>query len=193
MLVLFKQMYNDGKIRDQQKHGLVVCIPKKTVPTQPADYRRITLLNTDYKILARIIANRLRPILCELLHPSQHCGVVGRGIFDAVATIRYSIAHAEMKHVPLCILSLDFTEAFDRIAHRYLFRLLMKYGFSTKFITLIENMYKHAHSSIHINGHTTGPIPIQCSVRQGCPMSILLFALSLNPLLALLDQKITGI
>jgi len=46
MLALFNQMYNNSKIRDQQKHGLVVCIPKKTVPTQPADYRPITLLNT---------------------------------------------------------------------------------------------------------------------------------------------------
>jgi hypothetical protein len=170
-----------------------VCIPKKTVPTQPADYRPVTLLNTDYKILACIIVNRLRPILDELLHPSQHCGVAGRGIFDAVGTIRDSIAYSEMSHVPLCILSLDFTKAFDRIAHRYLFRLLTKYGFSTKFIALIENMYNHAHSLIHINGHTMGPIPIQCSVRQGCLMSMLLFALCLNPLLTLLDQKITGI
>ena len=137
--------------------------------------------------------NRLRPILDKLLHRSQHCGVAGRGIFDAVAMIRDSIAYAEMSHVPLCILCLDFTEAFDRIAHRYLFRLLTKCGFSTKFIALIENMYNHAHSSIHINGHTTGPILIQCSVRQGCPMSMLLFALLLNPLLTLLDQKIMGI
>jgi len=193
MLALFNQMYNEGIIRDQQKHGLVVCIPKKTVPTQAAGYRPITLLNTDCKILACIIANRLRPILDELLHPSQHCGVAGRGIFEAVATIRDSIAYAEMPHVPLCILSLDFTEAFETITHMYLFRLLTKYGFSTKFTALIENMYNHAHSSIYINGHTTGPIPIQCFVRHGCLMSLLLFALSLNPLLTLRDQKITGI
>jgi len=74
-----------------------------------------------------------------------------------------------------------------------IFKLLSKYGFSTKFVALIENMYNHAHLSIHINGHTTGPIPIQCSVRQGCPMSMLLFALSLNTLLTPLDQKIAGI
>jgi hypothetical protein len=119
MLALFNQMYNDGIEQYQQKRGLVVCIPKKTVPTQPADYRPITFLNTEYKILARIIANRLRTILEELLHPSQHCGVASRGIFEAVATIRDSIAYAELSHVPLCILYLDFTQAFDRIAHKY--------------------------------------------------------------------------
>jgi len=110
-----------------------------------------------------------------------------------VATIRDAIAYAEMSHAPQCIISLDFTKAFDRFADRYLSRLLTEYGFGTKFIALIENMFDKAFSSIHINGHTTGPIPIRCSVRQGFPMIMLLFALYLNPLLTLLDQRITGI
>jgi hypothetical protein len=80
MLLMFNQMYSTGIIRDQQKHGIVVCIPKTTTPKTPADYRPITLLNTDYKILARTVANRLRPILAELLHPSQHGEREGGGI-----------------------------------------------------------------------------------------------------------------
>jgi hypothetical protein len=95
MLALFSQMYIDGKIREQ-KHGLVVCIPKNTAPTKPVEYRPNTLLNTNYKILAHIIANRLRPILAELLHPRQHCGVPGSGIFDVVAMIRDAIVYEEM-------------------------------------------------------------------------------------------------
>jgi len=74
MLVLFKQMYRDCKILEQQKQGTVVCIPKTLGPSTPADYRPITLLNTDYKILARIIGNHLRPLLSELLHTSKYCG-----------------------------------------------------------------------------------------------------------------------
>ena len=109
-----------------------------------------------------------------------------------MATIRDAIAYAEMSHAPQCIISLDFTKAFDRIADRYLARLLTGYGFSTKFIALKENMFDKAFSSIHINGHTTEPIPIRCSVRQGFPMSMLLFALCLNPLLKLLDQRLPG-
>jgi len=92
MLIMFNLMYSTGNIREQQKHVIVVCIPKTTAPKTPADYRPITLLNTDYKILGRIVASRLRPILTELLHPSQHGGVQGGGIFDAVATVRDAIA-----------------------------------------------------------------------------------------------------
>jgi hypothetical protein len=94
MLDLINQMYMGGRITEQQKQGIVVCITKTSAPTIPVDYRLITLLKTDYKILARLIANRLRPTLSELLHPSQYCGVPGT-IFDAVATIRDAIAYAE--------------------------------------------------------------------------------------------------
>jgi hypothetical protein len=165
-------MYSTGNIREQHKHGIEVCIPKTTAPTTPADYGPTTLLNTDYKILGRIVASHLRPILAELLHPSQHGGVQGGGIFDAVATVRDYIAYAEKTQTPLCVLSLDFTEAFSRISHTYLFKLLSVYGFSTKFTAFLKNIYDQAYSSLHINGHTTSLFPIQCGVRQGCPLSM---------------------
>jgi len=88
MLIMFNQMYSTGNIREQQKHGIVVCIPKTTSPKTPADYRPITFLNTDYKILGRLVSSRQQPILAELLHPSQHGAVQGGGIFDAVPTVR---------------------------------------------------------------------------------------------------------
>jgi hypothetical protein len=176
-----------------QKHGIVVCIPKADSPSTLADYRPITLLNTDYKILARIVANRLRATLSEVLHRSQDCGLPGNTIFDAVATMLDAIAYAELTHAPLCILSLDLTTAFDRISHMYLFRMLQSYGYSARFIALIKAMYDQAFSSVQINGHFVEPFPVRCSVRQGCPMSMLLFALILKPSLCLLEHNLTGI
>jgi hypothetical protein len=67
MLALFNQMHLDGQIIEQQMHGTVVWTPKTDIPTTPADSRPITLLNTDYYILARIIANRLRPTIFDML------------------------------------------------------------------------------------------------------------------------------
>ena len=75
---LFSEMFLDRKLTAQQKHGVIVLCPKKTSPVVPDDYRPITLLNNDYKIMARIIAGRFKPVLADLLHPSQHCGVPGR-------------------------------------------------------------------------------------------------------------------
>ena len=125
----------------------------------------------------------------ENLHESHYCGVPGNNIFDAV-TIREAIAQAEVTETLLCVLSLDFREAFNRISHKYLFAVLERYGLSDYVITGIKNLYAKATSSVHINGYISGPIPINCSIRQGCPMSMLLYALCLNPLLTLLNEKV---
>jgi hypothetical protein len=95
--------------------------------------------------------------------------------------------------IPLCVLSLDFKEAFDRIEHKDLFAILQSYGFSDAFVECIKHRYNNATSDVQINGHISAPIQIQCSVRQGCPLSMMLFALCLNPLIHRLEQKLNGI
>ena len=114
-------------------------------------------------------------MVAELLQTCQHCGVPGNTIFEAAATVREAIAHAELTSTPLCILSLDFQEAFDKVSRTYLFTILQSYGFSERFIERIKCMYENAVSSVQVHGHISGPIPIRYSVRQGCPISMLLF------------------
>ena len=63
VLDLFTQMFTNNNISEQQKRGVIVCIPKMARPYQPTDFWPLTLLDTDYKILARIIAGRIRPVL----------------------------------------------------------------------------------------------------------------------------------
>jgi len=75
------QMYIDGMISDNQKRGLTVCVPKKLRPTRPEDFRHLTLLNADLKLITRILANRICPWLTSIFHPSQHCGIYGHSIF----------------------------------------------------------------------------------------------------------------
>jgi len=87
-------MYTDGTILENQLKGIIVCIPKHTHPITIDDYRPLTLMNTDYKILTRIIAARLRQFLADVIHPNQYCGVPGKSIFEAVAAVRDAIAQA---------------------------------------------------------------------------------------------------
>jgi hypothetical protein len=172
MVELFNQMLTERKLTELQKRGARVCIPKSDKAVAPEDFRPITLLNSDYKILARILEGRLRPALVELLHASQYCGAPGKSIIDAVAAMRDAVAFAETANTHLCVLSLDFKEAFDKISHKYLFSILQSYDFSDTFLSCIKNMYTDASSVVQINGHISGPIPIQSSVRQGCPLSM---------------------
>jgi hypothetical protein len=137
-LNLFSQMFTTNNVSEQQKRRVIVCIPKTARAHQPSDYRPIMLLNTDYKILACTMAKWIRPTLEELLHPSQYCGRPGNTIFEANATVREAIAFAEVTRKPLCIVSLDFEEAFDRISQKYLFAILHSYSFSHIFAECIH-------------------------------------------------------
>ena len=80
-------MYIDGTILARQLQGLMVCIPKHAHPSKVDDYRPLTLINTDHKIMTKVIAERLKPILSTLIHPNQYCGIGGNSVFDAVAAI----------------------------------------------------------------------------------------------------------
>jgi hypothetical protein len=110
----------------------------------------------------------------------------------AVAAIRETVTEAEWTNAPVCLLSLDFREAFDRIAYTYLYKVLEHYGFSTWLTGRIRQLYETATSSAQINGHISGPITIKSSIRQGCPLSMLLFALCLDPLLRRIVDALIG-
>jgi hypothetical protein len=121
-------MYDTGKITNRQKHGLIICAPKTLSPRTPYDYRPLTLLIADYKILAQMIANRLKPLPHDIFHPSQFCGRRDTSIYTAMGTIPDTITYAETTRRPICLLSLDFEAAFDKISHKYLNRMLTLYG-----------------------------------------------------------------
>jgi hypothetical protein len=186
-------MFFDGAITPQQKLGTIVCLPKHSPQLTPADRRPITLLNSDYKLLTRILAQRLRPLIDLHLNSTQSCGMTGNTIFDASATVRDVAAYAEHMHLPLCIPTLDFQHAFDSIAHEYLFTILHSYGLSDHFVTLLQNLNTDATSYVQINGHLYGPIPIRRGVRQGCPLSMALFTMCLHPFLTMLKQRLQGV
>jgi hypothetical protein len=135
----------------------------------------------DIKILTRIIAQRMTRWLPDIIHTGQHCGIHGTSILKTVATVRDAIAHAEHVKKKLCVLTLDFKAAFDRLSHTYLYQALRAHGISEECITKIKTLYNDATASVQINGHITSPFPLNSSIRQGCPLSMQLYALYLNP------------
>jgi hypothetical protein len=90
-------------------------------------------------------------------------------------------------------MALDFMRAFDNVSHTYLSRLLERYRYSRGIRSAINSLYEDARSQISVNGHLTPDIHIGCSLRQGCPLSTILYALVLNPFLILLEKHLNGI
>ena len=92
LLDITKTVYLEGAVSEAQKHGHLICLPKRDFLVHPEIYRPLTILNTDYKILTRIIANRLRTRMDEVLQHNQYFGGNDKSIYDAVATVRDIIA-----------------------------------------------------------------------------------------------------
>ena len=133
LLDVLNKLYIEGEASTEQKHGHILCLPKVNNPVSPEHYRPHTILKIDYKLLTRILAYRLRPWMEEVIHHNQYCGRNGKTKYDAVATVRDIIAYAEVSNTSLCLLSIDFSDAFDKISHAFLFKILEKYGISKTF------------------------------------------------------------
>jgi hypothetical protein len=91
-LIFYNQMFQETKITAARKTVLLVCLPKKKPPIGSKSYRHITLLNADYELPARILANRMRQTLPTVMRSGQYCGVSSRTMFDAIAVIRNLLA-----------------------------------------------------------------------------------------------------
>ncbi|KAJ4431246.1 hypothetical protein ANN_19843 [Periplaneta americana] len=102
--------------------GVVTLIPKKKSPNTAADYRPITLLNTDYKLLMKVLANRFRPMPEDIFEKGQTCGIPNKSIIDNLTAIRDTILyHEEHPNESGALVSLGFEKAFDKVNHNYLY------------------------------------------------------------------------
>ena len=164
--------------------GWMCPIYKKKEADNIANYRPITLLNTDYKVFTKVIATRLTDVAPSIIHPDQAGFIRGRSIFDQIEQAATTINYARLKGLNGAIVALDQEKAYDKILHPYLWRVLEEFAFPAKMIDMIKTLYGDAPTSVMINGMVSDPFLVTRGVRQGDPMSCILFNLGIEPLAA---------
>lgn len=186
-----------GKVSTCMKdfcRGVIVLVPKVSKPENIQQFRPITLLNCDYKALMKIFATRVKQYLPEILGPGQTCCVQGRTIIDNLVSVRNIISFYEQnKTEKAALLGIDFVRAFDSVSHSYLFTLLEKLKFPPKMLQCLRQVYSSATSKISHLGEQTAPITIARGTRQGCPFSMALFAIALEPIIHRLNTTLSGL
>jgi len=100
----------------------------------------------------------------DILDHNQYCGRNGQTIFDAVPTVQDIIAYAEETNKPVCLLTTDFKDDFDKMSHTFLFKMLREYGISENFCSRLQKIYADATSTLTLNGHKSTPIKILSGV-----------------------------
>ena len=165
-----------GELTETQKLGLIRISYKKDGRIFISNYRPITLLNVDLKILTRALAKRMISVLPKLIHENQTC-VPGRRITKNIHIVQDLIDHINNGNGKGAFIFLDQEKAFDRISHKFMIKTLKAFGFGKRFINWVKIVYNNTKSAVKINGYLTPVFSIERGVRQGCPLSALLYVL----------------
>ena len=174
----FQYAYETGELSIEQKRAILTLLPKPNKDLRDLkNWRPISLLNTDYKILARIFSARLQKVLPSLISDDQTGYLKDRCIGENVRTILDVIEYTATKFNPGLVIFLDFEKAFDSISWSFLQKTLKHFNFGSKFQEWIKIFYNNITSCIINNGHSTHFFKLQRGIRQGCPLSALLFIL----------------
>ena len=187
---VFNSWLKEGLHRDQTK-AIIALLPKtEGIIRDPSKIRPISLLNKDYRIFMKVLANRIKPLLKDLIHPDQTGFIPGRFIIDNIATVKLGVENLSKSQI---ITLLDCAKAFDRVGHKYLWSILEQYNFPKELIDCLRKTYRNSISSIKLNGCVSNLIIQNDSgVRQGCPLAPFLFVLSIEPLLRVLRIRSKG-
>ncbi|CAM2112257.1 unnamed protein product [Caretta caretta] len=176
------------------RRAVLALLPKKGDLRDLRNWRPLSLLSTDYKIVAKAISLRLGSVMADVIHPDQTYTVPGRSIFDNLFLVRDLLELGRRGAVCRSpSLSLDQEKAFDRVDHGYLLSTLRAFGFGPQFVSFLRVLYASAECLVRLNWTLTEPVSFGRGVRQGCPLSGQLYALAIEPFLCLLRRRLTGL
>ena len=120
--------------------------------TKVANYHPIMLLNTDYKLLTKVLMIWLASMALDIIHPSQ-AGFVPRRKLCNHMQLAHMIMHwAEANEVNGAIVTLDQEKAYNKVAHDYLWHMLEHFGIPAEYITVVQALYAKAETSVMVNG-----------------------------------------
>lgn len=168
----------------------VILIPKPgKAQDDLANWRPISLMNTDMKIYSHLLNNRIKPLVPKMVHPDQ-CGFVHKRIINTNLDTVDQLFHSGQQWT---IGLIDFAKAFDSVSHNYIRKALKAFGFGPRMLQRIVAIQTNSNSKLLINGSLSMGFPLKAGVRQGCPLSPSVFALSAEPLLIALRNNLEGL
>ena len=173
---VFSAIGHLGTVPEEMLEGVVTPVFKAGDAASPGNYRPITLLNTDYRLLAKVLNARLTPVLARTLGPEQSAFLPGRLIGDNVAFLQLLPevlrANAGRGLPTSAVLAfLDFRKAYDTVSRSFLFAAMEAMGAGGGFLHWTSALLSSTRAAAVVNGHVSSPVQWAAGVRQGCPLS----------------------
>jgi hypothetical protein len=193
MLEMFNNFHNGNFNLRRLNFGMISLIPKLKDATNIRQFRPICVLSDDYKWFTKVLTMRLTPFANKLINKSQTAFIPGRSILEGVVIlheIQHELRSTKTKGV---IIKLDFEKAYDKVNWNFLFEVLRQKNFPDIWREWIQQCIEGGKVGINLNGEHGNFFNTYKGLRQGDPLSPLLFNLVSDVLGSMLDKaKING-
>ncbi|KAL3702106.1 hypothetical protein R1sor_020128 [Riccia sorocarpa] len=183
-------LYTKQQQTPETRTAVIKMIPKTEDKERLKDWRPISLMSLTYKLIAKIVAERLKKLMPDLVDVQQAGFIKGRSIVSNLLGLELGNDWAKISDQSCMFLKLDFVKAYDRVEHHFLLRTLQQYGFSEDSMHIFKGLITKGKDKVHINQDFTTTFDIARGVRQGCPLApYLLFALTTQILMDMVAEK----
>ncbi|CAB3997114.1 Hypothetical predicted protein [Paramuricea clavata] len=177
LISVYNDCFSSGCLSFSQQTGLITLLYKKGDKLDTKNWHPISLLCTDYKILAKVLTNRLVAVISSVVGPEQVCGVPSRLSSENIRLIKDAVDYANGSAMSAALVSLDQEKAFDRVDWSFMLRVLEAMNFGPSFRSWVQLLYTSLFSQVLVDDYVSQLFPVTRGVRQGCPLSPLLYIL----------------
>lgn len=192
----YQEAFEIGHMPPTFNEALISLIPKKDrYITDPSNFKPISLLNLDFKMLTKVLVLRLQQVSPNIIHPNQAGFMKNTSSSDNMRKLIHLMWLAQSKNVPIAATSLDAEKAFDEVEWSFLFSALSHFGFGPYFSQWAKTLYKEPKAAVITNGVISPIFGLSRGTCQGCSLSPLLFIICLETLAVRIrnNGKIKGV
>ncbi|GJT98489.1 RNA-directed DNA polymerase, eukaryota [Tanacetum coccineum] len=174
--------FDSGSFPRGYNSSFIALIPKVIDAKFVTDFRPISLIGSVYKVVTKILANRLSMVISDLISNTQSAFVKNRKILDGPFILNEALAWCKRKKKQALMFKVDFAKAYDSVRWDFLLDALHAFGFGSRWCSWIRGIFSSNMASILVNGSPTSEFLISCGLKQGDPLAPLLFILVMETL-----------
>ena len=173
---LFLKCVSEDELNNSAKLGVVSLLEKPGLDQlKLTNWRPLSLLCGDYKVFAKILANRLSMVTPDIISEDQTGFLKNRFIAQNLMDLNMVIQTANDKEIQAVVLAIDFEKAYDTVCWKAMYSILKSFGFGENFIKMVKICQTDISTAIMNNGYRSESFKLTRGLRQGCPLSCLLF------------------